>query len=65
MTNNIKLSTLIKFSAISCFYLHDIQYDIVEIYSKSQIKKNKQLTKMKVIQFKIFNKDSLWIDIEE
>ncbi len=65
MTNNIKLGTLIKFSAIPCFYLHDAQYGILEVYTKSQIMKNKQLLKMKVIQFKIFNKNSLLIDIEE
>ena len=65
MTNNIKLGTLIKFSATTSFYLHDIQYVIVEFYLKSQIKANKQLTKMKVIQFRIFNENTLWVDIEE
>ena len=65
MTNNIKLGTLIKFSATTSFYLHDIQYDIVEFYLKSQIKANKQLIKMKVIQFRIFNENTLWVDIEE
>ena len=65
MTNNIKLGTLIKFSATTSFYLHDIQYGIVEFYLKSHIKANKQLTKMKVIQFRIFDENTLWVDIEE
>lgn len=65
MTNNIKLGTLVKFSETTCFYLHDIQYDIIEVYSKSQIKKNKQLIEMKVIKFRIYNTHSLWVDVEE
>ena len=46
MTNLIKLGTLVKFSATTRFCLHDIQYDITEFYSKSQILDNKQLLKM-------------------
>lgn len=66
MTNNIKLETLVKFSAINTFRLHDIQYDIIEYYTKSQILKNKQLSKMKVVQFSnILGKNMLHVDIEE
>lgn len=65
MTNKIKLGTLVKFSATTSFYLHDIQYNITELYTKSQIMKNKQLVKMKVINFKIFNKHTLYVNIEE
>ena len=31
MTNNIKLGTLVKLSATTSFWLHDIQYDINEM----------------------------------
>lgn len=65
MTNNIKLGTLVKFSSTTGFFLHDIQYDITEFYTKSQITENKQLVKMKVINFRIFNKDILYVNIEE
>lgn len=65
MTNNIKLGTLVKFSSTTDFCLHDIQYDITEFYTKSQIMENKQLVKMKVINFRIFNKDILYVNIEE
>ena len=65
MTNNIKLGTLVNLSAVPIFRLHDIQYDINEIYTKLQIMENKQLLKMKVLQFKIFNKNSLYVDVEE
>nr|DAW20230.1 MAG TPA: hypothetical protein [Caudoviricetes sp.] len=65
MTNNIKLGTLVKYSESTTFYLHDVQYDISEIYVKSQIIKNKQLKKMKVINFKILNKNLLYVNVEE
>ena len=68
MTNNIKLGTLVKFSNTTGFCLHDIQYDITEFYTKSEIMKNKQLAKMKVINFKIYNKGIkgiLYVNIEE
>lgn len=65
MTNLIKLGTLVKFSATTRFYLHDVQYDITEFYSKSQILDNKQLLKMKVLQFKSIGKNMLYVDIEE
>lgn len=66
MTNNIKLGTLVKFSATNTFRLHDIQYDITEYYRKSQILKNKQLSKMKVVQFSnILWQNMLHVDIEE
>lgn len=66
MTNNIKLGTLVKFSATNNFRLHDIQYDIIEYYTKSQILKNKQLSKMKVVQFSnILGQNMLHVDIEE
>ena len=65
MTNNIKLGTLVRFSNMTSFCLHDIQYDITEFYTKSQIMENKQLVKMKVINFGIFNKGILYVNIEE
>lgn len=66
MTNNIKLGTLVKLSATYSFRLHDIQYDIIEYYTKSQILKNKQLSKMKVVQFSnILGQNMLHVDIEE
>ena len=66
MTNNIKLGTLVKVSATNSFRLHDIQYDITEYYTKSQILNNKQLSKMKVLQFKnIVGKNMLHVDVEE
>ena len=45
MTNNMKLGTLVKCSIATCFCLHDIQYDITEYYTKSQILNNSQLSK--------------------
>ena len=66
MTNNIKLGTLVKYSEITTFYLHDIQYDITEIYTKSQIIKNDQLKKMKVINFTSYPiKNSLYVNVVE
>lgn len=66
MPNNIKLGTLVKLSASYTFRLHDIQYDITEYYTKTQILKNKQLSKMKVVQFSnILEQNMLHIDIEE
>ena len=66
MANNIKLGTLVKFSATITFRLHDIQYDITEYYTKSQILNNKQLSEMRVLQFKnILGKNMLHVDVEE
>lgn len=65
MSNFIKLGTLVKLSATTMFCLHDIQYHITEYYSKSQILDNKQLLKMKVLQFKSAGKNMLYADIEE
>lgn len=65
MTNNIKLGTLVNLSAVSRFRLHDIQYDITEYYTKSEIMQNKQLLKMKVLQFRILTDELLHIEIEE
>lgn len=66
MTNFIRLGTLVKFSATCTFRLHDIQYDITEYYTKSQILKNKQLSKMKVVQFSnVLAQNMLSVDIEE
>lgn len=66
MTNNIKLGTLVKLSATNTFRLHDIQYNITEYYRKSQILKNKQLSKMKVVQFSnILAQNMIHVDIEE
>lgn len=66
MTNNIKLGTLVKISETYTFRLHDIQYNITEYYTKSQILKNKQLSEMKVVQISnILGQNMLHIDIEE
>ena len=66
MTNNIKLGTLVKFSASISFCLHDLQYDITEFYTRSQILENKQLSRMKVVQFKIVaGKQMIHVDVEE
>lgn len=54
MANSIKLGTLVKHSASGTFFrLRDIQYNITEYYTKEQIIKDKQLSNMKVLQFKI------------
>lgn len=66
MTNNIKLGTLVKFSKTINFRLHDVQYDIYELYRKSQIMANKQLKKMKVVSFKVVeNENMIQVDVEE
>lgn len=65
MTNNIKLGTLVKNSTIPRFCLHDLQYDITEFFTKSQIMKNKQLAGMKVINFNIFSENILYVNVEE
>lgn len=66
MTNNIKLGTLLKFCTTVNFRLHDIQYDIYELYRKSQIMSNKQLKAMKVVSFKVVeNENMIEIDVEE
>lgn len=66
MTNNIKLGTLLKFCTTVNFRLHDIQYDIYELYRKSQIMSNKQLKAMKVVSFKVVeNENMIQVDVEE
>lgn len=66
MTNNIKLGTLVRFCATVNFRLHDVQYDIYELYRKSQIMQNKQLMQLKVISFKVVeNENMIQVDIEE
>lgn len=66
MTINIKLGTLAKLSATTRFWLHDIQYDIDEFYTCSQILKNKQLARMKVVSFKALSgKEMLYVNVEE
>lgn len=66
MTNNIKLGTLIKFSKTTNFCLHDVQYNIYELYKKSQIMSDKQLKKMKVVSFEVVqNVNMLQVDVEE
>ena len=66
MTNNIKLGTLVKLSETASFWLHDIQYDIDEIYTRSQILENKQLSRMKVVRFKVLpGKGMLYVKVEE
>lgn len=63
--NNIKLGTLVKFSETNNFELHDIQYDIIEFFNKSQIKNSYQLMHMKVVQFKAIEKDLIHVDVVE
>lgn len=66
MTNNIKLGTLVRFCETVNFRLHDVQYDIYELYRKSQIMQNKQLIHLKVISFKVVeNENMIQVDIEE
>lgn len=66
MTNNIMLGTLVKYCATKSFCLHDLQYDITEFYPRSQILKNKQLSRMKVVQFKVDEGNNmLHVDVEE
>lgn len=66
MTNNIKLGTLVKLSVTTSFWLHDIQYDIDELYTRSQILENKQLSRMKVVSFKALSvKEMLYVKVEE
>lgn len=66
MTNNIKLSTLVRFCTTGNFRLHDVQYDIYELYRKSQIMSNNQLKKMKVVSFKVVeNENMIQVDVEE
>lgn len=66
MTNNIKLGTLVRFCTTENFRLHDVQYDIYELYRKSQIMADKQLKKMKVVSFKVVeNENMLQVDVEE
>lgn len=66
MTNNIKLGTLVKFSVTTSFWLHDIQYDINEFYTRSQILENKQLSRLKVISFKALSgKKMIYVKVEE
>lgn len=66
MTNNITLGTLVKCSIATSFCLHDMQYDITEYYSKSEILNNSQLSKMKVVQYRALgSKPMLRVDVVE
>lgn len=66
MTNNIKLGTLVKCSIATTFCLHDMQYDITEYYTKSQILSNKQLSAMKVVQYRALEeKQMLRVEVVE
>lgn len=66
MTNNIKLGTLVKYSIPTSFCLHDLQYDITEFYTRSQILENKQLSRMKVVRFNVFmGKKIIHVDVVE
>lgn len=66
MTNNIKLGTLVKCSIATSFCLHDIQYDITEYYTKSQILNDSQLSKMKVVQYRALEDSTmLRVDVVE
>jgi hypothetical protein len=66
MTNNIKLGTLVKCSIATSFCLHDMQYDITEYYTKSQILNNKQLSAMKVVQYRAMSeKEMLKVEVVE
>lgn len=66
MAINIKLGTLVRFCATGNFRLHDVQYDIYELYRKSQIMSDKQLKRMKVVSFKVVeNENMIQVDVEE
>ena len=66
MTKNIKLGTLVKLSATTSFWLYDIQYDIDEFYTRSQILKNKQISRLRVISFKALpGKEMIYVKVEE
>lgn len=66
MTNKIKLGTLVKCSIATSFCLHDMQYDITEYYTKSQILNNSQLSKMKVVQYRaVAGRTMLRVDVVE
>lgn len=66
MTNNIKLGTLVKYSIATSFWLHDLQYDITQYYTKSQILNNSQVSKMKVVQYRALgSKPILHVDVVE
>lgn len=66
MANNIKLGTLVRLCTTTNFWLHDVQYDVYELYRKSQIMSDKQLKKMKVVSFKVEeNENMLEVDVEE
>lgn len=66
MTNNIKLGTLVRFCTTVNFCLHDVQYEIYELYRKSQIMQDKQLKRMKVVSFKVVkNENMIQVDVEE
>lgn len=66
MTNNIKLDTLVKYSIVTSFCLHDMQYDITEYYTKSQILNDSQLSKMKVVQYRVMlEKAMLKVEVVE
>ena len=59
MTNNIKLGTLVKYSIATSFCLHEMQYDIIEYYTKSQILNDSQLSKMKVVQYRVMSEKAM------
>lgn len=66
MVNNIKLGTLVKFSITTSFCLHDLQYGIYEYHTRSQILGNKQLSRMKVVHFKVVTgEEMIQVDVEE
>ena len=59
MTNNIKLGTLVKYSIATSFCLHDMQYGITGYYTKSQILNDSQLSKMKVVQYRVMSEKAM------
>lgn len=66
MAINIKLVILVKLSDTTSFWLHDMQYDIDEFYTRSQILENKQLSRMKVVSFKALSgKEIIYVKVEE
>lgn len=66
MTNNIKLGALVRFCTTVNFRLHEVQYDIYELYRKSQIMSDNQLRRMKVVSFKVVeNENMIQVDVEE
>lgn len=62
----MKLGTLVRFCTTTSFWLHNVKYDVYELYRKPQIMSDKQLKKKKVASFKVVeNENMLEVDVEK